>query len=225
MKKNKAFTFIELLVVIAILSLLAISIFIFINPIKQIDKSLDTKRKTDLSGLKRVLEDWYNDHNYYPLDTDICFDPPFDTNKGCHICGKTTTPPNFLPYLPELPCDPKNTGSNIYYYQVDDGLKPSWFRIYTQLINKDDRGISESNCTSGCGPAGSSYNYGVSSPNIDLEIQPTPIAQPTCPVTSWCYQNSKNPCQRCGSVATCTANCASPLKIYGVGDCSKTCKP
>jgi len=163
---KKAFTLMELLIVVSIIALLGAAVLALLNPMFQIKKSWDSKRKGELATLNKVLEDWYNDKQCYPTPSEICYDGP---NSPCHICGSKSSSPNFSPYLPQLPCDPQSTTKQ-YLYQVDNNTCPSWYRIYTTLSNTADPVIVSVGCQFGCGPAPDfSYNYGVSSPNIGLE--------------------------------------------------------
>lgn len=164
-KRSSAFTLMELLIVITLLVLLGLAVLVLMNPKKQLEKAWDGKRKTELSTLRKVLEDWYNDKNCYPRPVEICY---ANTDElSCQICGNEPNSPNFTPYLPDLPCDTQHPIRD-YLYQVDNLVCPSWYKIYTQL----------SDAVSG------SYNYGVSSENVPLAPYPTasitpPTGQPT----------------------------------------------
>jgi len=172
-KPKKFFTITELLIIIAIIAILAVAAFILFNPKKQIEKAWDGKRKHELSQLKKVLEDWYNDKNCYPKPSEICFDPPTSKNT-CRICGHQSSSPSLSPYLPLLPCDPQYPKKN-YLYQVDNLKCPQWYRIYADLSLSDfginDETTKQLECYSqSCGPAPDyGYDYGVTSNNIDLE--------------------------------------------------------
>jgi len=173
MKTQKGFTLMELLIVIALIAVIAIVSLFTLNPKGQADKALDSQKKTNLSQLKKILEDWYNDKNRYPLASEICTDT-FDVNNACPICGTESTPEDFKPYLTTLPCDPKYPDTG-YLYQVDNTDNPHWYRIYTNLSNTTDPEITNVGCDKGCGPPPNySYNYGVTSSNIDLEKRPNP---------------------------------------------------
>lgn len=174
MKPRLSFTFIELLVVITLAGLLVVITLAFLNPIKQIQKSWDGKRKAELVTLHKVFEDFYNDKNRFPLPADVCFEaaspPRIDlygkTACSCQICGRSSTSPNLFPYLPRLPCDPQSSQKE-YLYDFDCSQtpqNPQWFRIYTKLSLLDDPDIKRVGCGAGCGPAPDfAYNYLVSS--------------------------------------------------------------
>lgn len=217
---KKSFTIIELLITISIIALLAVALFVLLNPKKQIEKSQDAKRKGELSSLKKTFEDYYNDKSCYPRPTEVCYKD--NTGLSCPICGKNT-PSALLPYVSQLPCDPQNPNKE-YLYQVDNTICPSWFRIYSMFSDSEDVTIEEVGCRWGCGPA-FAYSYGVSSPNIDLERasgpsptpttapSPTPILCPDDPIDKLCI---KNGCQTCGTFAQCKMpnSCDQPLQLY-----------
>lgn len=142
--------------------------------------------------------------------------------KICHICGLGPTPTafsNFAPYMSRLPCDPEHSRRD-YLYQVPVSsctagssckLSPcpqnycsSWYRIYSNLSVKNDLASLELGCANGaCGlakpplpttiPYG--FDYGVSSPNISLEM--TDIF--------FCFTNS-NTCDDCNNDPNCINN-------------------
>lgn len=216
---KRSFTLMEILIVVAILIILSTIGLVALNPKRQIEKTWDSKRKAELSSLKKTLEDWYNDHNRYPINTEICYDG-FSSDNTCHLCGSNTTSPDLSPYLSRLPCDPQSPAKE-YLYQVDSVTSPTWFRIYTKLFSSAylDHDIIDVGCSSGCGPGPSYiYNYGVSSPNIDLE------GQPACPGDLWCRTYSlPGNCNHCGDLATCITSCGSPLELFSNNDCTQPC--
>lgn len=227
----------ELLIVIALLVLLATVLLVALNPWGQINKGNDSKRKHELTQLSKVFEDWYNDKNCYPKPIDVCYPGtdngnPVDKNP-CYICGSQPNSPVFSEYLSSLPCDPQHPVKK-YLYQVNDETCPSWYRIYSELSYSSDPIISQIGCGGGCGPDGN-YNYGVSSPNIDLvtiQFVPTNTPSPT-PTTAYspgdyicCDINSL--CQACGSHDQCVGDpgCRSDSEIYLSGSviCHNICQ-
>lgn len=208
------FTLMELLIVIALIAILVIAALTLLNPLKQIQKSWDGKRKTELGQLRKVLEDWYNDKNCYPKPDQICYKDK--TQTICPICGRQSGSPSFSPYLPSLPCDPQSPGKE-YLYQVEDADCPSSYKIYAILSEL---------------PQSGSYNYGVSSGNTNLEPYPavsptaTPILSPSPsptinPFSSfYCSSTGCLPCEEGGDPTACynfppERFCNSELKIYG----------
>lgn len=171
----------ELLIVVTLLVILATALLVSLNPFGQINKGRDSKRKSELSSLGKVLEDWYNDKNCYPKAQEICYDTA-DSNNSCHICGTEPQSPSFSPYLSRLPCDPLHPAKK-YLYQTDGGSCPGWYIVYTSLSNNKDPVIAQVGCQNGCGPTDNTiFNYFVSSSNITLEsgVGPTSaVASPT----------------------------------------------
>jgi len=164
---NKGLTLIELLIAIAIIAvLLLITLSLYRS---QMQRGRDGRRKADLAKVQKALEDYMNDHICYPNTLDCRND--------------------FSPYLSLVPCDPLNTGNNIYFYSVSgtESCK-KWYKIFTTLEYSKDPIIEKIGCTSvTCG----AYNYLVSSPNVEStkrqlgeiypwgEPSPTPTLVPT----------------------------------------------
>lgn len=177
---NHSFTLIELLITVALIAVIAVVIFVLLNPSRQIKKTWDSKRKNELGQLRKILEDWYNDKNCYPKPSEICYDPSntplSDGTYACHICGNHSNSPSFSPYLAKLPCDPQYPTKQ-YLYQVDNLTCPTFYRIYTQLSPINQSGITNDpdskavGCFPFCGPINqtTAYNYAVTSPNTKPE--------------------------------------------------------
>ena len=165
--KRQAFALIEILIVISILSIL--STLITVTVPAQLRKARDARRKLDINSIYKPLEEYYDSANCYPQSLPSC------NGQGINI-GQTS-------FLQSLACDPKT--KNSYIYVSDDTDCSSWFQLYANLENTDDRIIDLLGCQNGCGPD-CKYNYGVSSPNKDLErCTPTPPPQsPTPSITS-----------------------------------------
>lgn len=178
---KKTFTILELLIVITLISLLTVAILTLFNPLKQIQKANDSKRKSELATLKKSFEDFYNDKNRFPRGAEICYDSPTtprtdtynQTACSCHICGLNSHSPNFSPYLEKLPCDPSYPKKD-YLYDFDcSSPNPQWFRIYTNLdqstsVDNDQATIEVGCYYESCGPDLYGYDYGITS-NTDLE--------------------------------------------------------
>ena len=167
---KKAFTLVEITIVISIIILIISAAIALLNPLTQIKKSWDGKRKAELNTLLKIFEDFYNDKNRFPIASDVCFDaastPRTDlygkTACFCQICGNNPLSPSISPYLPNLPCDPQSPAKE-YLYDFDCSQtpqNPQWFRIYTKLSITDDPDIKRVDCDFGCGPAPDfAYNY------------------------------------------------------------------
>lgn len=214
LKKNSGFTLLELLIVVALIAIIATAFLILFNPMQQIFKAQDSKKKSELNVLKNSFEDYYNDKNCYPKPNEVCYDAK-DTYAlleaiTCNICGSQTSPLNYSnisPYIKSLPCDPKSPASN-YLYQVDSLTCPKWFKVYSELGYKNDPIIKDLGCTTeSCGPKPNyGYDFGVASPNIDLEKTSS----------FYCFNNGRN-CNSCGSsYEACNTrySCQSYKKFY-----------
>jgi len=181
-----SFTLLEILIVVALIAVLAAVAISLLNPLQQLYKTWNAKRKSDLSHLKKSFEDFYNDKNRYPRPSEVCYDllslERVD-NYGqlacsCHLCGHNSNSPSFSSYLSQLPCDPQSS-SKEYLYDYDcrsNGANPQWFRVYSYFsgvaggLNEDSETLTLGCNYEGCGPDPDyGYSYGVNSPNVDLE--------------------------------------------------------
>ncbi len=196
-KKKSGFTLMELLIIIGLISIIAVVALVFLNPLQQINKAKDIQRKRDLDILKKSFEDYYNDKSCYPEPNEVCYNAKSQYAPSeaitCNICGNNPSSPSFSPYLEKLPCDPDSPKKE-YLYQVDSLICPQWFRVYSELNNKSDQAINELDCSAeSCGPKPFfGYDFGVASPNTDLE-RATNIN---------CFSNDGQ-CNTCGSYQQC----------------------
>jgi len=141
LKKEQGISITELLIVVAFLAVMTVLLLVYLNPGAQLGKARDARRKSDLSKLKNVLEDYYNDKKCYPSGLgDLVSD-----------------------YIGQVPTDPLTKDD--YAYSRSDC---DTYRIYVELDYEKDPAIAEVGCQGGCGP-GCVYNYGVCSSNVGLE--------------------------------------------------------
>jgi prepilin-type N-terminal cleavage/methylation domain-containing protein len=141
--KKRGFTLIELLIVIALI--IVIFIILLINLRTQLNKTNDSRRKTDLYKIQKALEEYYNDAQCYPTQGII------DT------CGGKT----LSPYLVTIPCDPvKKTP---YVYEPGAPTACFGYRACAKLENLADPDITRIGCDPVIGCGGTpGYNYCVS---------------------------------------------------------------
>lgn len=146
--RQAGMTLIELLVVMVIITALIVLITAFLR--SQIFKANDARRKAEMRRIGIAAEEYEKDNNCYPLPNLV-------------ICKPGT---GLQPYLDKVPCNPINNSS--YFYEHEDSVCPSWYRIYSNLENTLDPDY-----INGLGPAGV-YSYVYQSSNApDLVIVET----------------------------------------------------
>jgi prepilin-type N-terminal cleavage/methylation domain-containing protein len=116
LKSKNGFTLVELIVVICILGVLIFTVLIVINPLKQLNESLDATRLHDLGQIQIALNAYYNDHNLFPQT--ISF--------GQKWTGNDTT------YMQKVPQDPAHPLQS-YLYFVDANSSPQWSVVFAKL--------------------------------------------------------------------------------------------
>jgi prepilin-type N-terminal cleavage/methylation domain-containing protein len=157
--KKTGFTLVELLVVMAILVFLSVGLLATLNPIFQVDKANDARRKKDLAKIKIAFEEYYNDKGCYPTGELL------ESLNSSESCGTTV----FLPWLAKWPCDP--TRKTTYYLFAEEADCPGWFKVITKLNNESDKDIPDGwytldNFFIGDGTLSTEQvNYGTSSTN------------------------------------------------------------
>lgn len=206
---QQSFTILELVIVIGLIALLATLVIILFDPIKQIKRSWDAKRKVEIHTLQKLFDDYYNDKNSYPDGTELCYNA-VTSNDGqctCHICGQDSDSPSFSPYLSTLPCDPKR---NDYLYQYGCTAK-QWYRVCARLEDSDSPDY---------------YNYAVASPNTDPTLC---NVFPACPSQGDKYCLAGGTLNNCGPIANCTStdpyHCDYPFIIYSDPSGLNRCTP
>lgn len=140
---SKGFTLTEILIVVVIIAILITPGLM--NAQKQIARSQDTKRKSDLLKIQKAFEEIFNDTGCYPAATIL---------SDC----KSTA---LKPYIPSrIPCDPKNVP---YLYVQGAPSACSGYRLCAKLGDKKDTDIARIGCNKvgDCG-FGAGYNYCVS---------------------------------------------------------------
>ena len=139
------FTLIELLVVIAIIGVLSSVVLASLNTARS--KARDAKRKEDLHSIQIALTLYFNAYGYYPSPKpQTSCGGPDSWAESNGTCGGQwlTTDPNFMLFMPSVPVDPINTGTNagwgdgnyVYSYSADGSGQD--YELLTQLENTND---------------------------------------------------------------------------------------
>jgi len=101
------FTLSELLIVIALIAILAVSAIVAINPMAQIHKAFDARRKADINHIQTAMESYYSDHGSYPPM------PVKDAEDHfTYFCDSDI----LSPYLKKMPCDPNTKEPYTIWY-------------------------------------------------------------------------------------------------------------
>lgn len=241
---QSAFTLTEVLIVVSLLVILILVGIAIFRPGSQMEKVWDIKRKQELAILTRVFDDYYNDHEKYPTDQDVCYNRPVASADGstcyCNICGLQGPKNQFGAYLQNLYCDPQHPQRKYLYSYDCSSSEPTWFRVCAKL-SFPDVPIKNSN-----------YNYGVSSSNVSpnlcysipldhpedaptalpetipTEPPPEPYNGPlVCPNnsnTKYCLKGGI--CNICGDESNChnPQSCDQPLQLYLDSQCKTSCQ-
>lgn len=164
-KLSSGFTLIEVLITLTLIGVMATGIIVALNPLVQLQKAQDAKRKSDLSQIQKALETYYQDNGRYPLSSSDHKIKGLDNNA-------VAWGSSWLPYMSVLPKDPSSSKSYVYFSSSSDRQT---YYIYASL----DRGgndpqacfASGNSCVSSATnnvatACGGNCNYGVSSPNV-----------------------------------------------------------
>ncbi|HEY6736536.1 MAG TPA: prepilin-type N-terminal cleavage/methylation domain-containing protein [Candidatus Saccharimonadia bacterium] len=118
-KKEGGFTLLELLIVIVIIGILALLIIPTITSAPK--KARDTKRKTDITTVRKGLEEYFVNNNVYPAALS-------DLTTGS------------APIIKTLPTDPKNVSPFVYTYTPANSN--TTYTLSACLENDQDAGDS-----------------------------------------------------------------------------------
>jgi general secretion pathway protein G len=163
--KKNGFTLIELIIVIAILAVLTSVLIAIINPVKQLEKGRDGRRKSDIAQIQRALEIYYHDYGSYPTSTS---DYKITANNGTTVNWGNS----WLPYMEVVPSDPS---SNLYVYYSPVSSSGQTYYLYAslELGTEDANACNNGNACSSLitnsitvNACGSTCNFGVSTPNV-----------------------------------------------------------
>ena len=121
-------TLFELLVVMAIIGILAGMVMVAVNPIAQLQKGRDAKRKSDIQQIRAALEQYRADKGGYW----------FWANHYLATCNSAFTDGANTTYIQSFPCDPKGStyyNSGNYDYEGSNGIS---YAIVACLENSTD---------------------------------------------------------------------------------------
>jgi type II secretion system protein G len=132
LKEQKGFTLLELLIVIVIIGILALLIIPNITSAPK--KARDTQRKTDITTIRKGLEEYYVNNNTYPA--------------ALSALEAVSTGP----IMKDVPDDPKNTGVLVYTYT--EGTPANGYTLKACLENAGDSGANVATDAACTAPAG-----------------------------------------------------------------------
>lgn len=167
---QQGFTLVEMLIVIGVLGILSAALLMTLDPVSQIQKSRDAKRKEDLTEMQRALEIFYQDHGWYPVtgtSQQGCPNQIYD--GGCIDWGEAWGDAKYMSKLP------KEVITNRTYIYYSSGTQPQSYYLYASLERggKDAQACNTSGTACGnaaahgltCGTNNEVCNFGVSSSN------------------------------------------------------------
>lgn len=165
LSSRKGFTLVELLIAMAIISILATGLIMVINPVVQIQKASDSRRKADIAQIQKALEAYYQDNGAYPASSGGYIAP-----GGSVILWGDPWPP----YMGNLPKDPKFPAKDYAYY-APPAFSGQTYYLYASLDRENDSQACNggTDCESvpsanQCG--GKPCNYGISTPDVDVAM-------------------------------------------------------
>ena len=165
--------------------------------------------------------------------------------QTCNICGNESTSPSFTPYMAELPCDTNHPGSDyLYHVEVPPELESQIlcidttafdsaclqsYRIYVKFDYPNDEYLDPDAVKVGCGRYGCGpttvptptpqfgYDYGVSSPNVSLEMSDAYACISSIGICDSCGCQGDE--EECTNYKTCyeSQGCVDKKKIYSTG--------
>jgi general secretion pathway protein G len=123
LKKQGGFTLLELLIVIVIIGILALLIIPNITSAPK--KARDTTRKTDITTIRKALEEYFVNNNSYPASGS----------------WQTDLTSGSAPLMKSVPTDPKNGSPSQYVYTyTPSGTPATSYTLGACLENDADQG-------------------------------------------------------------------------------------
>ncbi len=135
MNNKPGFTLMEMLITIAVLGVISGVVVALLNPVKHMQTSRDSRRKSDLGAIQTALEMYYSENNQYPSDGGVPFGSSWSN------------------YMRQVPQDPSSGQS--YCFDALSGRQQ--YRLCANMETTEMAGPSGT-CR------GSSYNYCVENP-------------------------------------------------------------
>lgn len=204
--QHKGVTLAELLIVVTIVVILGLITLVGINPMTQILRGYDTRRKADLAKIKIALENYYSDHECYPVFSK-------DSNgKPTYTCDSDI----LSPYLNSIPCDPSTKKPYTIFLNPPDAACPSQYAVYAQVYSFFDK---ESNKIQDCKNTYAVYSSDMSSGTINYGCsQSLPCTSLYACRNYTCMPISIDDVNKCHqSMATAVIYCSSDCNYNGVG--------
>ena len=192
-KKEAAVTLLEIMMIVAIITLLVVAVISLLDPVEQIARSRDTKRKQDLNVLQKKFEEWYNDKGCYPRLSEVAYTSSISGLAG-KICSTKDDSPNLTYFTDNIICDPQSPFHEYLYVTTGASTCPTAYVVYSRLAATYVRENDVYDCgPHGCGIAPSyGYDYLVSSPNAVISVSDD----------FYCFDRSSR-CTSCGTYESC----------------------
>jgi len=124
--RRNAFTLLEILLVVAAVGILAAIVIVAINPQRQLEKTRDAERQSEVNTLYDAIQQYNIDNNGYPSPVANLSD-----HEAAEICQDGTSDPSCInltnelveTYLAEIPSDPQASGAGSGYVVAKNGSR------------------------------------------------------------------------------------------------------